>query len=897
MGLEKRRVDKLVSEKQLWVIAIVLEPGASRFGPGLFNKSRIYGDQTTTVHKIRDKLYQEQCLHFVVRASDLQSVVEDFQKECKKSSKSPLAQFFPRHPRQPFLQERDYASAGKRPYVKPEVNYGFRNWFYYNTFVGYGTIIEHENELKRVENGQLFEAKIQVFAVSREDSSTYMACMMIPDWIEGLRVGSTVHIRWQPSDLTASVAETDAQNDEDFMTLEQLETMNRWTGEVIEPLPAARKDTISLIIHRPSKETPGARQPKLASNLRNAPFEKVMVKISVSCQPFNRFLACNRDLQHWSNTEVCREFLGGDLMALPQVDLLGDIDKDLIEEKFAQGRVNPDIRKIMDELPNARGRFFNITGPAGSGKSYVMVILSLLMLKGSKMFYPVHPDGATGDWMETFHESEKGTRVVRKEPERILHKPQVVLSCPTNFLASENCVKIQRAADDLFTGEPIMIIRVHPRELELLIAKQSYTRREQYPRVAKPEHDQEVEEDMSAEGLIKILKEVLEHYRRCLPSITSVTPGINDNRLQLMGHSLGHRMLQVCGIIPGCPWAVSGGYPKFVDYHLAMLEGERKLNDKDELAFETDMKRLARDTMAKADIVVGTPFVLGTPLMCHGLHPTVVFIDDAGMSKEADLLPLITYYFPKAFGLFGDPKQLQPTILSTTAENPFREQISVSLLSRMISNGCGTFTLDHQHRLTGQIHHFTNRLFYRNEVSSQNAKHLDPLEWASKIKEHNFRKYNVNSNVVFLNLPRSQETSVKNSWANRAHVVVGLDIVYDLVSDHTIPIADIVILVGYDAQKREYLAEISRRVDSRREFEWLDIRICVIETFQGNQAPFVIFDLVRSDTLGHMRSAHRLNVGMTRGSFGLWCLYNENAMKNRHVDRSALVVRGDVSPG
>lgn len=76
--------------------------------------------------------------------------------------------------------------------------------------------------------------------------------------------------------------------------------------------------------------------------------------------------------------------------------------------------------------------------------------------------------------------------------------------------------------------------------------------------------------------------------------------------------------------------------------------------------------------MARADIVTGTPFVLGTSLMYHSLHPTVVFVDETGMSKESDLFPLMCYYFPKAFGLFGDPKQLGPTVMSSKEENPFR---------------------------------------------------------------------------------------------------------------------------------------------------------------------------------------------------------------------------------
>ncbi|KAJ5367274.1 hypothetical protein N7541_001215 [Penicillium brevicompactum] len=870
MGLEKRPVDNLVSEKQLWVIAIVLEPGAPRFGPGLFNKYNTYGDQTTAVHKIRDKLYQEQYLHFVVRANDLESVVKDFREACKGLPKVPLAEFFPQHPQHPFLQEGDYASTENRPYVKPEVNFGFRDWYHYNTFVGYGTIIEQESELKRANNGELFAAQIQVFAISKEDSNTYMACLRLPDEIQRRSVGSSAHIHWHRHGG---------------------EVTDPWRGDIIEPLPAARTDTTSLIIYRPSKETHGARQPKIASNLKDAPFENVMVKIIVSDKTFKRFLGCNLDLQHWSKAEVCRELLGGDLMALPEIGLLSDVNRELIDTTFAHGRVNLDISKVIDGLPHARGRFFVVTGPAGSGKTYVMHLLSLLILKGSKMFYPVHPDGATGKWMPNFHKYNRGTSEMEEEPEKKEHKPQVVISCPTNNLTSDNCVKLQFAADNLFAGEPIMIIRIHPLELEFLIAKQSFTHHEQHSQTAEMEHDQQQPvEEISVEGLIKVLSEVLEHYQKSFSSAGFAATGIKDSRLQLMEHSLGYRMLQVCGIIPGSLWTVSGAYENFVAFHQDRLRHASEPNEAQELAFRKYMIRLARETLARADILIGTPFVLGTYLIYSSLHPTAVCVDEAGTSKESDILPVMTYYFPKAFGVFGDPKQLGPTIMSTMEENSFHGQIELSLLSRLILNGCTRFDLIHQHRLTKDIYNFTNQLFCRGQMRWQRTQVIDPNAWSSKVMDYNFHRYKVKKNMVFLNIPKGQEFSVGHSWANRAHVVIGLNLPYDFIMSCSIPPADIVILVGYDAQKREYLSEMSRRVESNPGIKWLDIRVTVIDSFQGNQAPFVILDLVRSETLGHLRSFRRLKVGMTRGSFGFWCLYNVNSMMEP-IDRDAWVIR------
>lgn len=48
-----------------------------------------------------------------------------------------------------------------------------------------------------------------------------------------------------------------------------------------------------------------------------------------------------------------------------------------------------------------------------------------------------------------------------------------------------------------------------------------------------------------------------------------------------------------------------------MEFHARTLEHTGALTEEQELAFNKNMKRLARDTMARADIVIGTPFVLG----------------------------------------------------------------------------------------------------------------------------------------------------------------------------------------------------------------------------------------------------------------------------------------------
>lgn len=67
-------------------------------------------------------------------------------------------------------------------------------------------------------------------------------------------------------------------------------------------------------------------------------------------------------------------------------------------------------------------------------------------------------------------------------------------------------------------------------------------------------------------------------------------------------------------------------------------------------------------------MIVGSPAVESQSMMyCH-LHSIFAAIDDGGMAKKPDLLPVLTYYLPREFGVFGDPKQLGPTIIATREE-------------------------------------------------------------------------------------------------------------------------------------------------------------------------------------------------------------------------------------
>ena len=51
-----------------------------------------------------------------------------------------------------------------------------------------------------------------------------------------------------------------------------------------------------------------------------------------------------------------------------------------------------------------------------------------------------------------------------------------------------------------------------------------------------------------------------------------------------------------------------------------------------------------------------------------------------------------------------------------------------------------------------------------------------------------------------------------------------------------------------------------------------------VETFQGNESDVVVFDMVRTRSLGFMRHFRKLNVKFSRGRYALYFIYNRKLM-------------------
>ncbi|KAJ5932429.1 hypothetical protein N7516_006918 [Penicillium verrucosum] len=84
------------------------------------------------------------------------------------------------------------------------------------------------------------------------------------------------------------------------------------------------------------------------------------------------------------------------------------------------------------------GRLFVVTGAAGTGKSHVLSLLSIIQAKRGNFEYPVHPKDFDGSWLPTFTSYVKSTIGENEVPEKKMVKGMVSVNLTTPTLNSSS---------------------------------------------------------------------------------------------------------------------------------------------------------------------------------------------------------------------------------------------------------------------------------------------------------------------------------------------------------------------------------------------------------------------------------------------------------------------------
>jgi len=112
--------------------------------------------------------------------------------------------------------------------------------------------------------------------------------------------------------------------------------------------------------------------------------------------------------------------------------------------------------------------------------------------------------------------------------------------------------------------------------------------------------------------------------------------------------------------------------------------------------------------------------------------------------------------------------------------------------------------------------------------------------------------------LAFVDVKNGKEKKSGTSWSNEAEAQVIIDLVRLYYHDE-----DFCVITPYDAQRS--LLEESFRTEG---LPW-ENRIFNVDSFQGNEADYIVVSLVRSTGAGFLTSLHRVNVMLTRCKKGM----------------------------
>ena len=254
---------------------------------------------------------------------------------------------------------------------------------------------------------------------------------------------------------------------------------------------------------------------------------------------------------------------------------------------------------------------------------------------------------------------------------------------------------------------------------------------------------------------------------------------------------------------------------------------------------------------------------------------THVLFDEAGQAPEPDSLCALAFNFASRslVVLAGDHKQLGPVVLSPTAKDPGR--LDVSLMERVmdaspyrpLANGSYdaryVVQLTDNYRSHPDIIHVPSDLFYNGTLRAVNgAARLALCQWRQLPRR--------GAPILLRHIVGKEDREARNpSWFNLSESNAVVDYVAALVDEALVAPEDVAVISPYRGQCRKL-----RIMLDAREARLHDVQVGTVEVFQGKEARVVILSSVRSSEtaaredaarhVGFLNNPKRFNTAVTR---------------------------------
>nr|CAD7438059.1 unnamed protein product [Timema bartmani] len=310
----------------------------------------------------------------------------------------------------------------------------------------------------------------------------------------------------------------------------------------------------------------------------------------------------------------------------------------------------------------------------------------------------------------------------------------------------------------------------------------------------------------------------------------------------------------------------------FIETHRQHAFQTRRLSKRYE-----EVRQMGDLEVMKDSLVVGMTTTGAARLqpLLQALKPRIVIVEEAAEVMESHIIVSLTHHCQhliligcatQGFGLFcltkscflceGDHKQLRPT---TAVFKLAREyNFDISLFERMVKNGMHCQTLQVQHRM-------------RPEIAQLIVPTIYPVLHNHESVQKYSRILGLVKSVYFITHNHLEEEVVDTQSRRNLHE-----------GKYLIALARYLVLQGYSPEQITILTTYSGQLfylrSERKNHHILkNVRISVVDNFQGEENDIILLSLVRSNpqaNIGFLKTENRVCVALSRAKKGLYIVGN-----------------------
>ncbi|XP_064468067.1 NFX1-type zinc finger-containing protein 1-like [Ornithodoros turicata] len=276
-----------------------------------------------------------------------------------------------------------------------------------------------------------------------------------------------------------------------------------------------------------------------------------------------------------------------------------------------------------------------------------------------------------------------------------------------------------------------------------------------------------------------------------------------------------------------------------------------------------EIKRMMEDEQLKVDLgalrkalVVGatTTGAAKNRALIQRLQPTIVVVEEAAEVLEAHVVTSLAATTQHLI-LIGDHKQLRPS--SAVYELATRYKMEVSLFERMLTNGMACQQLEVQHRMRPEFTKLLVPHFY------EKLENFPSVECYENVR-------GMDNNIFFVSHKIFEADEADTKSHTNDHEASFVVCLAEYLLNQEYDPAQITILTPYSGQMF-LLKDLAKNRACR------DVRITVVDNFQGEENDIIILSLVRSNPekkVGFVKIPNRVCVSLSRARKGLYCIGN-----------------------